>query len=266
MTGREVEAAFVITAPDALMLAGDVAALTAVPGYALIAGPAQGIRDIHVDTADRALAARLVAVRVRTIDGVDWLTLKGPPRPTAWGAQERVEFEEPWSPDALLDVVGLLRQADVRLRAEPPTRPGPTTPESVLGTLGLVPIQRRETYRRPRRVVPLGDPRGAAPAEMDVDVVTYWFHRRDVRLCAVEVEVRCPDGHAASAAVTRYLLERYEPLIRPWPYGKLATGMVIEDLLARGALDQVLADDRMLRASGFDLIEARLARRVDAAG
>jgi hypothetical protein len=101
---------------------------------------------------------------------------------------------------------------------------------------------------------------------MAVDVVTYWFDRRDMRLCAVELEVRSPAGHAASAAVVSYLVERCGALIRPWSQGKLATGMATEGLLAAGALDQVLSREGMLHGSGFDLIEARLARRVDAAG
>ena len=114
----EFEAALAITSPAPLAVAAQIAGLTTVAGYRLQPREPQTIRDLHLDTPEGALNSRRLALRLRTIAGAQWMTLKGPSRHTDWGGVERLEVEVPWSLDAASEVLGVLQRWNLAVPAD----------------------------------------------------------------------------------------------------------------------------------------------------
>jgi hypothetical protein len=60
-------------------------------------------------------------------------------------------------------------------------------------------------------------------------------------------------------ALLAALAEAFPEELRPWPYGKLATGRAVERLLADGRLEGLLAPDGRVRPTAHDLLAEFLA-------
>jgi hypothetical protein len=56
------------------------------------------------------------------------------------------------------------------------------------------------------------------------------------------------------------LAEAFPDDLRPWPYGKLATGRAVERLLAEGRLEGLLDGDGRIRPAAHDLLAEFLSR------
>lgn len=253
---REVEGVLLIRAADQEAASERVAALKAVDRFDLRARPAQRIRDTYVDTGDGALATARVAFRVRELDGQPLLTMKADPVRSGLAA-ERLELEAPWSAGALQAVLEELRRRGVELPA-PPETAGAGEPLADLAGLGLRPTQIRETTRTPRDVVEReGD--GGPVAELTVDDVAYQLPAGRARLLEVEVEAKGPGGMETVQTVLGALAEAFPDDLRPWPYGKLATGRAVEQLLAEGRLEGMLDADGRIRPAAHELLAEFLA-------
>ncbi len=253
----ELEAALIIKSDAPRRLAEQMGSLTSIAGYRLHPEPPQPIRDLYFDTSERTLRAKHVALRLRTIGSLHLITLKGPSRQTDWGGAERLELEEPWSEQALARMVEALRRAGIALRQTSITTDARI---QAMTSLGLVVVQDRETYRQPRNVARMDDPRGTPLAELAVDAVTYHFGAKVVRLYDVEIEAKSADGPPAVRAIAERLVSQYAPALQPWPYGKLVTGDVIDRLLRESALDGLLGPDNTLTPAAVERIEGVLTR------
>ena len=253
---RELEAALIIRSDAPCRLAEQISTLTSIAGYHLQPEAPQPIHDAYFDTPQRALAAKHVALRLRTIGSLRLLTVKGPSRRTEWGAGERLELEEPWSAQSLEKMLDALRHALTLPRD--PNAQGP--PVDVIRALGLDVVQDRETHRQPRRVTRSDDPLGTALAELAVDAVTYHFGVNVVRMYEIEIEAKSAGGASVVRAIMDRLVAQFAPALRPWSYGKLITGDIIGRLLREGTLDSLLGADDALLAAAIDLIEGALTR------
>jgi len=253
---KELEAALIVSSDTPQRIVRQIAALTLIAGYRLQPETPQPIHDSYFDTPRRALAAKRVALRLRTIGPLCLLTIKGPSRRTEWGAAERLEFEEPWSAEALDKLVDMLRLAGVTMgragRAQGP-------PVDVIRALGLDVVQDRETLRQPRSVTRSDDQRGVVVAELAVDAVTYHFDVNVVLMYEIEIEAKSAAGTSAVRAIMDRLVAQFAPSLHPWPYGKLITGDIIQRLLRQGALDGLLVDNTLSPAA-LDRIEAVLTQ------
>jgi CYTH domain len=255
---REVEGVLLVRADDQDAAAERVAALAAVGRFDLRARPPQRIRDTYLDTGGAALATARVAFRVRELDGRPLLTLKADPVRSGLAA-ERLELEAPWSAVALQEILEELGRRGVGLPT-PPEAAGAGEPLADLAGLGLRPTQIRETARTPRDVVER-DGQGAGPvAELTVDDVAYQLPAGTARLLEVEVEAKGAGGLATVQTLLRSLAEAYPGDLRPWPYGKLATGRAVERLLAEGRLDGLLDHDGRIRPAAHDLLAEFLSQ------
>jgi hypothetical protein len=78
----------------------------------------------------------------------------------------------------------------------------------------------------------------------------------------VEIECKAEDGAGAAAALSADLRARFGEALRPWPYGKLATGRAIELMLRQGTQPPVLAAGGTLSPAVVDLLSLWLARGV----
>jgi hypothetical protein len=253
---REVEGVLLVCADDQEAAGRKVAGLEAVGRFELRPRPAQRIRDVYLDTGDGALAAAKVAFRVRELDGQPLLTLKADPVRSGLAA-ERLELEAPWSAGALGTALEELRRRGIGL-PDPPEGAGAGEPLADLSGLGLRPTQTRETARTPRDVLDKGQA-GGPVAELTVDDVGYQLPAGTARLLEVEVEAKGPGGLETVQALLEALAEAFPSDLKPWPFGKLATGRAVERLLAEGRLEGLLDDRQRIRPAAHDLLAEFLA-------
>jgi inorganic triphosphatase YgiF len=253
---REVEGVLLVNAEDQAAAGDRVAALETVDRFQLRPRPPQRIRDVYIDTDDGALTGSRVAFRLREQDGRPLLTLKADAVRSGL-ASERLELEAPWSAEALLAALAELRRRGVEL----PTREaaGAGEPLADLAALGLHPTQTRETTRTPRDVVERDDPGAGPVAELTLDDVAYQLPAGRARLLEVEVEAKGRGGMETVQSVLGALAERFPDDLRPWPYGKLATGRAVEQLLAEGRLEGLLDGDGRIRPAAHNLLAEFLA-------
>jgi adenylate cyclase class IV len=251
---REVEGVLLVAADDQEAVGRRLARLEQVDRFRLRHRPAQRIRDTYLDSGDGALAAARVAFRVRELDGRPLLTLKADAVRSGLAA-ERLELEAPWSAAALGMVLEELRRRGIRL-PDPPEGAGAGEPLADLGGLGLRPTQIRETTRTPRDVLEHDGQETPPVAELTLDDVGYRVPAGTARLLEVEVEAKGQGGMEAVEALLEALAEAFPDELRPWPYGKLATGRAVEELLAAGRLQGLLdGQDRIRPAAHERLLE-----------
>lgn len=284
----EVEATLLIRpggpAPPGVTEA-EIAALGRLGGARLEEGGTSVLRDVYLDTPDRHLRERRLALRLRSSGGEATLALKGEDRPLAGGGLERLEIEAPWSREALAEVRAALAWREVELPepgaagatpadgagprppvsrsggAHDPRHPGRggAGPEQVLAAMGLRAVQRRDTTRRVRRIVPAGETEPAG--ELVVDRVGFRTpDGRELVHREVEVEGTGPGAHLLVAEVSSALLDRFPGRLRRWDHGKLATGEAVAALAGRGELEGPAPPGRGPTAEDYERIERLLAR------
>jgi inorganic triphosphatase YgiF len=255
---REVEGILLVQADDQEAAGRRVAGLEAVDRFRLRPRPVQRIRDVYLDTGDGALAAARVAFRVRELDGRPLLTLKADAVRSGLAA-ERLELEAPWSAQALGAILEELRRRGIEV-PEPQERAGAGEPLGDLAALGLRPTQRRETGRTPRDVLDGTDPDAEPVAELTLDDVAFLLPAGTARLLEVEVEAKGAGGLETVQALLGALAEAYPEDLRPWQFGKLATGRAVERLLADGRLEGLLDPDGRVRPAAHDRLAEFLAQ------
>jgi len=254
---REIAGVLLVCADDQEAAGRKVAGLEGVDRFELRARATQRIRDTYLDTGEGALGAARVAVRVRELDGRPLLTLKANPVRSGLAA-ERLELEAPWSAEALQSMLEELRRHGVQL-PDPPEGTGAGEPLADLAGLGLHPTQRRHTTRTPRDVRERGTD-GGPVAELTIDDVAYQLPAGTARLLEVEVEAKAGGGLGTVQALLRALAEVFPDDLRPWPYGKLATGRAVEQLLAAGRLEGLLDPSGRISPAAHDQLAEYLAQ------
>jgi inorganic triphosphatase YgiF len=238
---REVEVALLVRSERAADVLDRIAGLMRLAGRSLERLPDQELCDIYLDTAAGELRSRRIALRLRRVDGVPFVTLKAP-QGQAQGGADRVEIERPWSREAWDTVARELARLGVDAGAPVAWPAGPL---EMLESAGLRPLQRRHTNRRRRAVEAL--------AELALDSVAYELADRPARIAQVELEAR---SEAADLAALAAALSPSFPELVPWPYGKLATGLALEAALRDGTV--TLAPDGWVRPNELDALARRL--------
>lgn len=255
--GHEIEAALIVCTDGPQAIGQRLAGLQTLAEFSLLPRATQTIEDIYFDTTDRSLQARLIALRVRRLDGTPLLTMKADSHRIAAG-EDRLEIEAPWSPSALHDVVSELRSRGVGV-PESPGETGSADPVAVMASLGLEEVQTRLTRRMLRDIVARGA-QSEPLAELAIDAVTYRFREGRVRLLEVEVEAKGQGDAATVERITASLRDEFPSQLRPWPYGKLPTGKAVQELLADSKLDGLTGEDGMLRPAACEQIAGLLNR------
>jgi hypothetical protein len=151
-----------------------------------------------------------------------------------------------------------LRRYGVQL-PDPPQGTGAGEPLADLAGLGLHPTQSRHTTRSPRDVRERGTD-GGPVAELAVDDVAYQLPAGTARLIEVEVEAKGGGGLGTVQALLGALAEVFPDDLRPWPYGKLATGRAVERLLAAGRLEGLLGPSGRISPAAHDRLADYLAQ------
>lgn len=225
---RETEAKLVVCAPAPHAILDEIAALGEIAGYILGAFVDYRTQDQFLDTRERALSQRRLALRIRRSGAQQWLTLKGPARLTEHGL-ERLEIERPYSLTAWTEMRAALAAQGVEL---PLPAAGATDPPSTLRHLGLEVVERYRVRRRRCDVLRVA----TRVAELALDVLCLELGGRELRLYELEIEQKHPQGAAALADVSQALLARYPAALRRWWHSKLAVALALRALAAQGRL------------------------------
>jgi inorganic triphosphatase YgiF len=254
MADGEIEIALVIAADDPQAIAHQIENLTDLAWFRLVPLGTVLIHDIHLDTPARRLDARRWALRLREIDGVVWLTLKGPSTPQPDGGIARREIERVWSEEALEDVLQTLRAGGVGV---PASVPGVAagSPLDVMRGLGFIVAQDRHTHRVLRDIVETPD--DPAVAELAIDAVAYHLPGCDVHHFEVEIEAKTEEGRPLLGAVAADLAGRFAPALRHRMSSKLALGMAIARLHEEDALASLLGAGTILTPAAYEIVAAR---------
>jgi inorganic triphosphatase YgiF len=255
----EIEATLIIRSEKPEQVAGEIADLNSIEDYRLLPQDSIEIYDRYFDTSEHALQSQRLALRIREVDGVHLIALKGSSETIGWGSVERLEIEELWSRNGVTRVVKELRNRRVAL-PQPPGDLGRLHPVEVMTSLGLKMIQNRDTYRKIRNIVFLGKGNGPVLAELAIDSVEYNFWDQKIRHHEVEIEVKVEDGSTVIERVTKGLIEMYGTVLRRWKYSKLATGKALEKLLSDGALGGLVDINNNLKPAVYDKIDGLLSR------
>jgi inorganic triphosphatase YgiF len=246
----EVEGKLILTSPDRAATIEAIAALDAIGGYTVARRSEHALSDAYFDTPSRDLQAVRLALRVRGDDGRDRLTVKGEGRIEA-GVVSRYELERDWSPEALDEVLAVLRDGGVNVdTSRLDTRGGAM---NALQSLGFQPTSPRTNRRT---ALALASTSGEVLAELDVDRVTFKAGDRSVHHYEVECEAHGDHGNALIRAVLADLRARFEGL-HPVSYSKLDLAEHVERLAAERRLVPMLYKDA-LTAEAYAEIQAVL--------
>ena len=252
LTYQEVEATLAICAEDPDRVIEQLQQLSSIGPYGLRPISPLAIADVYLDLARSELSKLGLGLRLRTVGQETLITLKGPKHLVAGGGASREEFERPWSRENLSLVLGRLESAGLEAR-RPGVESAGEDPLEVMAGLGFEPMQVRNTKRRPRDVVHEGRP-STTLAELVIDSVAYEIGGRTILHHEIEIEVKPGSDIAVMQNVADELLAS-EPHLRRWDHGKRATGRAIEELLARGNLEELIRDDGSLKPPAYDVIE-----------
>jgi len=248
----EVEGKLVITGPDAPTVYDAVAVLDAAGGCRVAHRAVEELSDAYFDGPERQLFALGLALRVRSLNGRELLTVKGESR-VQDGVITRDELEVAWSPEGLDEVLETLSQAGVWLRDVEAAREA-TTARAAMEALGFVGGVARDN----RRIALTLARGGEAVAELDVDAVTMTVDGTVIRHYEVECEAKGGGDAGVVRAVLADLGSRH-PGLRPWSVSKLALGEAVEALASEGRLAPLLDGER-LRPEAYDAVEAMAGR------
>lgn len=248
MSPTEVEAKLVAPAPQAKLVIESLTTATTISGMAASPPQTHQLRDVYLDTPQRALAQWHGAMRIRSKDNDTLLTVKGPSDDRTGPAVSRLEMESPFTEANVHRTLAWLRDQidDVRdLPEHPRVNPSPPSIE------GLSPIHDRST-RRTTRV--LTTPHG--PVELAIDQAIFSTSAAEVTLVEFEVEAMAPTPIEGVVEGARAVQAHGAPIValRPWRHSKLSVGLALERI---DDFDGLL-DAGVLNGSGLDRVHAEL--------
>ena len=183
---REIESTLLVCADDPAAVVTALAMITHINGYALQPLKPQRLNDIYFDTRDGRLGSARVGLRLRSVDGTWYVTLKGPSHQSA-GTADRGELELAWSKQAFEEIHHELSSYSIRLKDLEATCEA-SDPIWCMQRMGFVVVQNRDTERQRRAVVTSINT--SPVAELAIDAVTFKLASDRVRLYAVEVELK----------------------------------------------------------------------------
>jgi inorganic triphosphatase YgiF len=239
--GVEREITLVICSDSPAALADRIADLRAFSMYSLDSGDICAIRDVYFDTEDRLLGQGRWSLRTREIGENRFITAKGPSTRLDGGGVERSEWELPWSHEALKAVLEAIPCLGPRRALD--DHPAISDPAAALAAIGLSPVQRRTTKRRARNI--RTDQSSPIVAELVVDEVTYELSCGPILHYEVEIEAKQGGDASDITFIAAALREMYAEDLMPWKLGKLATGIVVERLLAQEGPEGFVRDGRL---------------------
>jgi inorganic triphosphatase YgiF len=254
----ESEITLIVASEDPERIRASLTAIDRIGDYELVPAQALIIEDVYLDTAFRDLGRHSWVLRVRRQNGNTYFTIKGPARRTEWGGVQRIEIEEPWSREALARIMSHPAVCGTQVAQSQDVSADAPAVEA-LKSCGFVILQQRQTRRDRRMVIFSGE--NAPKAELVLDRVLYRFRSQEIRHMEIEIEIKDLTGGSHARALADCLLEAFGQEVRPWHYGKTATGRILESMLENRELNALVRADNYLSPTVYTLIESRMTKR-----
>ena len=249
---QEVEASLVLVGGDPRHLRQELGALKELGVYHLEKRASVVIRDAYLDTPNSDLLGRRLSLRLRVMNGMPRITLKGDTPKSERFLKVRTELELNWTRESLEQVFSLLSDQEIRL-AIPEIDWCDAEPLTALGACGLTVIQERATERMLCDV--MGDNGSEPLAEMAIDAVTYHLQRRILH-DEVEIELKGGRDPALIRQLIDLLRDRYPGQLERWSIAKLTLGMLLERLAESGQLKALLTQDGRLSRAAYGALRS----------
>ena len=253
MNDTETEGKLIIVSEDAKTIAESISRLDRVGNYVLEDRRTHRLKDVYFDTEGRELSASLISLRIRSVDGQELLTLKGPGEATGL-SQTRLEIERDWSADALQTILSALQEAGIAVSTRGDL-PGGSSAEETLSLLGFGVLASRLTQRTSLTVKE--KPGSAALAELDIDDVLFSAQDTKVRHFEIECELK-PGGSPQVVEEVLGELRKMFGCLQPFPFSKLAIGQALTRLSESGRLSSLLSG-QVLRPTAYPEIQRVLS-------
>ncbi len=247
----ELEAALVICDPKPWDVVERLAALTRVGEYRLHPRPEKRIHDIYLDTPEMALASKILSLRLREVNGVPKLTLKGESGRGGGNLKARRELEQDWADGALQSVTAELERYGIHLPTSHVVEEA--EPLAALWAQGLIVIQERSTRRLLRQVTRDPSPNSEPIADLAFDAVVYHLER-DIRHYEIEIELVAGEPAETARQLSASLQAAFSQQVYPWTMPKLTLGMRLQALLRQGRLVGFLTEDGTLLPEAYQVV------------
>lgn len=212
------------------------------------------IHDTYFDTRTKDLQKSKWGLRVRSKGQEEFITLKGPAVVTPSGALERPEFEDRLDDRSMRIVLERIRSLGVNIISGSADL---SNARDCLESLGMAPVQKRETFRMLRQIG-LKDSQNPI-AEMVVDTVRYEI--AELAVIHVEVEIESTRGIPAEDfdRLLDVIKTRLPVGAREWKVDKLALGFLLDEFHQQGILGEIIDSNHRLLEKSYDLITSSLS-------
>lgn len=222
----EYEATLVVCSHRPYALVQGVAKLARIDRLRLEHRGSRSIRDVYFDTYQETLSKTGHALRVRQLDDVWYVTLKGPAAFREGMVRGRSEIELPWGAGSLERVNAELEAMAINLV---PIRFQADKPVETLLSATFQVLQDRSTHRIVRAIV--GEESERTEGEMVIDTVTYRVAGMEVIHHEIEIEALSEESIGTVECFADRLASLFPEALRPWAHSKLETGRAVEALL-----------------------------------
>ncbi len=253
---KELEAKFVVISEKPQQIIDKLLHIKAISGYDLSPKKNFEIRDIYFDDDFQRLKKSQLALRIRILEGEIYITLKGKPTFSSWGAIERLEVELPWSPNALNKIFEILNEKNIPLERSADNFSN-EDPILTLERCGLQVVHDRESYRRTFNISSSVN-RSQYLVELVVDTVKFHIGKQIILHHEIELETLSSEGITILKELVHTLHEQFYPEIQIWKYSKLESGIAIELLYKNKKLQKYIKGDGNLFPGGYKEIEEQI--------
>ncbi|UCF65086.1 MAG: CYTH domain-containing protein [bacterium] len=247
----EIELKFLITHPHPEEIWRGIEDLKQLERYVALPENKMYLRDIYLDTTERLLQKNRLALRFRTQNGNQFITIKGDKKIQEYGAVHRLEIERAWDQPSLSEIIKVLSTSI------PTFKPGQfefsaNHPIQTLQGLELHPIQERTTHRTIRLLTDrLSD---SLIAEGALDETIFKIANESIRHFELEIELKGKGTEQTLQLIKTAILSAYPESLEMWVISKLELGMILENVINKPVFREFLDKNNRISHRGYNYI------------
>ena len=251
-SASEIELKLLITHPDPGEIWRDIEDLKPLEGYSLLPENKLHLRDVYFDTTDGLLQKNKLALRLRTQNRDQLITLKGNKKIRDNGAIHRLEIERAWSHPFLNEIIKVI-SASIPAFKFAPFDFLTDHPMQTLEGLGLQSIQERTTHRIVRLFTDqLSD---SLIAEGALDETVFKLANESIHHYELEIELKGKGTDQDLQQIKTALLSAYPESLETWFISKLELGMMLEKVIGEPAFRKFLEKNNRISREGYQYLK-----------